>query len=145
MARSRKRESLSSIQAVIAECKARGEVLPNDGSALLLGDILELAGLSRNHLARYPEVREALAEYAAHLGLSVSREGAVREDEKTQAKRTDDNMVDARLLREALRRIAALEIRCAELRAENVRLRASKIRDPQTAELIVAGGRISSR
>lgn len=145
MTRSKKTEAIAAMRALIADHEAREEPLPNDGAALLLGEVLLRADLSRNHLSRYPDIRSALSEHASRFGLAVSREGHVREDEAKEASSADANLVDARLLRDARRRITALETRCAELRAENARLRTRTLRDVHTAELIAAGGRVSSR
>lgn len=147
MARSKKKEAIAAIETLISEADAEARALPNDGSALFLGDILEAAGLSWNHLRRYDEVRERLEAHAHTHGLLCSRQGRVAPEEAAGGPHALDGAhadhVPAQLLRDAQKRLAEAEKRCAELRAENVGLRTQLSRQSSVAELISRGGRIS--
>lgn len=147
MARSKRKEAVAAIEALISEADTEARALPNDGSALFLGDILQAAGLSWNHLRRYDEVRERLESHAHAHGLLYSRQGRLAPEEATGSSQTLEDphadLVPAKLLRDAQKRLAEAEKRCAELRAENVGLRTQLSRQSSVAELISRGGRIS--
>lgn len=140
MAQSKKSQVLETLKAFIQQHEDKNTALPNDGSALLLGEILTQSGLTRNHLARYPEMRILLAEHATKYNLLPSREGSVKEDH-SQALPSD--MVPRKLLRETQQRLSASEQRCAELRAENASLRAKISQLPHIEDLIAKGGRFT--
>lgn len=148
MARSKRKEAIAAIEALIKIANEEGVALQNDGAALLLGDILDQAGLSRNHLRRYDEVRVLLQAHAREHGLAYSRQGSIAPEEAQGAPQSPhdapEDLVPIKLLRDAQKRLAEAERRCAELRAENVGLRTQISRQSSTAELIARGGRISS-
>lgn len=142
MARSRKQECLASLNVLIVQARQTGKTLPNDGTALCLGDILQAAELSWNHWRRYPELRSALETYAVEHNLLCSRQGRV-EDAEIPESHHDPDLVPAKLLRDVQRRLADSERRCAELRAENAALRAKIARMPHLDALVAKGGRFT--
>lgn len=138
MAKSKKSAVLDTLQSLILTYEKENKPLPNDGTALLLGEILTKANLTRNHLARYTEMRIMLAEQATKYNLLPSREGSVKEDNNTS---NTADLVPVKLLRDTQKRLSASEQRCAELRAENVSLRAKLSQLPHIESLIAQGGR----
>ena len=141
MSHSKKAEALRVLGSLIEVAEMTGKPLPNDGTSLQLGQILTLAGLSRQQLSRYPEVKEMLSEYATTQGLSYSRQGRVAAEETAPSDNTQ--MVPLARLQEVSLRLSAAERKNAELKAENASLKAQLFRADETAELIALGGRIA--
>ena len=141
MSDSKKAEALSILSKLIEVAEGTGKPLPNDGTALQLGQILGLSGLSRDQLRRYPEMKEMLSEYATKQGLAYSRQGRVAAEETAPSDNTQ--MVPLARLQEVSLRLSAAERKNAELKAENASLRAQLFRADETAELIALGGRIA--
>lgn len=142
-ARAQKSDLISRLDAIVAEADVDGEALPNDGKALLLHEILVLAGLEPRHLQRHSELRARLEAHAQAHDLVFSRRGYVASDEDAGPEVQDPaEMIPAARLREAQLRLAQAERRNAELKAENARLRAQIMRADEVAELIALGGRI---
>ena len=146
MARSKCQDAIDAVQTLITDAESRNSALANDGFALCLGDILDAAGLSRNHLRRYEELRQMLQDHAEKHGLLYSRQGSIAPEEASEEAQTvklsQGDLVSANLLRDAQKRLSDSERRCAELRAENIGLRTQLSRQSSVAELISRGGRI---
>jgi hypothetical protein len=141
MAQSKKQRCLAAVTDLIRVVEASGRQLPNDGTALKLGEILAASGVSRTQLHRHPEIKVALMEYATAQGLSYSRQGRVVEEDDG-APVDNSQMVSIARLHGVQMQLAAAERKNAELRAENARLRAQMMRGDEVAELIASGGRI---
>lgn len=144
MSASKKPLVIAALNDLIQSTEASGAILPNRDGALILGDIINLAGFDRNHLARYPEVRKRLETYAEEKGLSYSRKGQIAPEEAEDFGISSlPDMVPASKLKEAERRASRLEKDVAELRAEKTALRANILQSNAVAELIAKGGRIT--
>jgi hypothetical protein len=143
MAKSKKKEALSALSNLIQRSNQNKTLLPNDGTALSLGEILSSLDLSWNHFRRYPEMRATLEDYAIKNSLLCSRQGRV-EETSTPDKTERTGMVPEKLLRDTQRRLADADRRCAELRAENASLRTKLARTPHIEALISKGGRFTA-